>query len=67
MSAAKLSAALGGAPIKIKGLAAADAARLAEMVDDAKVRQQQALDDAIDGGLGHIPRLLRGPVRKVLF
>ncbi len=48
-------------------LAPADAERLAGLVADAIARQAKALDDAIDGGMGHIPRLLRGPVKAVLF
>lgn len=45
----------------------ADRDRLAALVEGATARQSEALDDAIDGGLGHIPRFLRGPVRAVLF
>jgi hypothetical protein len=45
----------------------ADAERLAALVAEATARQSKALDDAIDGGMGHIPRLLRGPVKAVLF
>ncbi len=48
-------------------LAPADAERLAGLVADAIACQAKALDDAIDGGMGHIPRLLRGPVKAVLF
>ena len=51
----------------IDGLSAADAARLVALILDATDRQARALDDAIDGGMGHIPRLLRGPVKAVLF
>lgn len=53
--------------IDIPHLAAADADRLARLVDDATARQSKALDAAIDGGLRHLPRLLRGPVKAVLF
>ncbi len=48
-------------------LAPADAERLAALVAEATARQSEALDAAIDGGMRHIPRLLRGPVRSVLF
>lgn len=44
-----------------------DADRLDALVADAVTRQRVALDRAIDGGLHHLPRLLRAPVRKVLF
>ena len=51
----------------IPGLDEAGAARLAALVTDAMARQAKALDQAIDGGLHHIPRLLRGTVKAVLF
>ena len=49
------------------GLSAADAERLAALIADAKDRQARALREAIDGGMGHIPRLLRGPIKALLF
>lgn len=55
------------APDHRADLAPADVERLAGLVADATARQAKALDDAIDGGMGHIPRLLRGPVKAVLF
>lgn len=54
-------------PRLIADLAPADAERLAGLIADATARQAKALDEAIDGGMGHIPRLLRGPVKAVLF
>jgi hypothetical protein len=48
-------------------LAPADAERLAAMLRDAREQQQRALAQAIDDGLGFVPRLLRGVVRKALF
>ncbi len=44
-----------------------DAERLAVLVAAATARQSKALDAAMHGGLRHIPRLLRGPVKAVLF
>lgn len=41
--------------------------RLAELVGRARDDQARALDQAIEGGLNHIPRPLRGMVRKALF
>jgi hypothetical protein len=38
---------------------------LAEAIRDARHRQAAALAEAGDRALGRIPRLLRGPVRKV--
>jgi hypothetical protein len=49
------------------GLSAADAEQLAALIADAKDRQARALRDAIDGGMGHIPKLLRGPIKALLF
>jgi len=49
------------------GLSAADAERLAALIADAKERQARALRGAIDGGMGHIPRILRGPIKALLF
>ncbi len=49
------------------GLDAAAGERLLSLVNEAKERQSEAVDAAIDGGMGHIPRLLRGPVKAVLF
>jgi hypothetical protein len=52
------------------GLAAlpdAHHAQLAEAIDAARGRQREALAAATESGLAFIPRLLRGPVKKVLF
>ena len=40
---------------------------LAGLVRDARRRQSEALDGAIEEALGIVPRLVRGPVRKILF
>ncbi len=40
---------------------------LADRLHDAKLRQSQSLDDAIEEALEIVPRLLRGSMRKVLF
>jgi len=42
-------------------------ARLADAIDAARTRQAAALAKATDNGLDFVPRLLRGPVKKVLF
>ena len=54
-----------GAPAP-KALSSADAADLAEAIRDARERQTAELHAAIDGAYHHIPRLMRGPLRKVL-
>ena len=41
-------------------------ADLAEAIESARGRQRAELHVAIDAAYGHLPRLLRGPVRKVL-
>lgn len=40
---------------------------LAERVLEAKQRQSLALEVGIDDALEIVPRLVRGPVRKILF
>ena len=39
---------------------------LADAVHDARRRQAKALGEAGDRALSHIPRLLRGPVRRIV-
>jgi hypothetical protein len=41
-------------------------ARLARLLTEAKQRQKAQVDTALTESLGHIPLLLRGPVRKIL-
>lgn len=50
----------------VEGLSDEDRADLEAAVDDALARQRAALRAAIDSAYGHVPRLLRGPLRKVL-
>ncbi|MGO4256016.1 hypothetical protein [Marmoricola sp. RAF53] len=65
---ARLADELGGPlPPGLAGLDEADAAHLADAVEAARARQSAALRDATDGGLEFVPKLLRGPVKKVLF
>lgn len=45
----------------------ADSAKLLIAIAAAEMAQQQAVDAAIKGALDHVPMLLRGPVRKMLF
>jgi len=49
-----------------KALSSAEAADLVEAIRTARERQSAELHAAIDAAYHHIPRLLRGPVRKVL-
>jgi cytochrome c553 len=39
---------------------------LAAAISEARHRQAQALAEAGERALGHIPRLLRGPVRRIV-
>lgn len=63
----ELGAVLGGRPVELSGVTDEDAGRLADLIEDACARQARSLDHAIAGGLSRIPRLLRGPVKAVLF
>lgn len=40
---------------------------LADLLHDAKARQALELDDGVEESLEIVPRLMRGPVRKILF
>jgi hypothetical protein len=40
---------------------------LADLLRDAKGRQAQLLDEGVADALNIVPRLMRGPVRKILF
>lgn len=40
---------------------------LADLLHDAKARQKDELDDGVEESLKIVPRLMRGPVRKILF
>ncbi|MGA8258121.1 MAG: hypothetical protein WB767_16250 [Nocardioides sp.] len=68
MSAADLERELGTSlPPDLATLTDADLARLAKILKAARHQQAAALAEATDRGLSFIPRLLRGPVTKVLF
>lgn len=63
-----LEAELGGPPPE--GLRALDDAQLrafTDMLCDAKRRQSGALEAAVEEALEIVPRIARGPVRKILF
>ncbi len=54
------------APDGLRALSHDDLRDLAGAVAEARRRQAAELDAAGDQALRHIPRLLRGPIRKVL-
>jgi hypothetical protein len=63
-----LEAELGGrAPDALSALSKDDLRAFASVLHDAKARQSQELEAAVEEALGVVPRLLRGTIRKVLF
>lgn len=40
---------------------------LADLLAAAKAEQAQELEEGVEGSLDIVPRLMRGPVRKMLF
>jgi hypothetical protein len=56
----------GSAPDGLKQLDAEQLRDLAEAVREARHRQAAALADAGDRALGHVPRLLRVPIRRIV-
>ncbi len=45
----------------------ADQARLCALIDSAKAKQAESLAAATEESLDHVPALLRGTIRKLLF
>lgn len=59
---------LGGRmPDGLDALSAKELTVLADLLRDAKQRQAQDLDVGVEESLNFVPRLMRGPVRKILF
>ena len=59
---------LGGpVPEGLEALSAAQLATLAELLAAAKKRQAHELTEGVEDSLNFVPRLMRGPVRKILF
>jgi hypothetical protein len=58
-----------GAPVPegLEVLSAAELQKLAGLLAAAKSRQAQELEQGLEESLNIVPRLLRGPVRKILF
>jgi hypothetical protein len=66
--ARELARELGGKPLpELAALDAAETQALTAALQAARRRQQQQLQQAFEAALGHIPMLLRGPVRKILL
>lgn len=54
-------------PPALEGMDAADLDAFAETVLAARRHQRKQLERALEDALAHLPALLRGPVRKILF
>ena len=68
MSARRLVEELGAElPPAVAALPAQTLAELADALAAARREQARALTEAVEGGLGFLPRLLRGPVTAVLL
>jgi hypothetical protein len=55
-----------GTPNGLRALNDSELQHLVAALTDARRRQAKALADAGDRALGQIPRLLRGPVRRIV-
>ncbi len=54
-------------PVIATTLSDAQVIALADLMRSAQARQQQQLATALDHALDHLPRILRGTVRGILF
>lgn len=54
-------------PDGLSVLSAAELERLTGLLRDAKRRQARELGEGVEESLDFVPRLMRGPVRKILF
>ncbi len=57
----------GSLPAGLAALSESDQETLVLAIEAARTRQSEALKKATENGLSFIPKLLRGPVKKVLF
>jgi hypothetical protein len=56
----------GDPPDALRTLSEADLRHLTEAIRTARVRQAAALEHAAEQGFSYVPRLLRGPIRRIL-
>lgn len=54
------------APDSLRTLSDSELRDLSDALADARHRQAAALAEAGDRALGHIPRLLRGPIKRIV-
>ena len=66
-SRTELERELGGPIPELDGVSDEICAELLGMFQDARALEQKTLDESIDSALGALPRLLRGPARKIMF
>jgi len=52
-------------PAALKVLSAADRSRLAQTIEQAQQQQIEAISEATDKALRHIPRPMRGAIRRI--
>ena len=52
-------------PAALKALSAADRSRLAQTIEHAQQMQIEAIAEATDNALRHIPRPMRGAIRRI--
>ena len=63
-----LEAELGAAPPEgLHALGEVQLGAFTDLLRDAKRRQSGALESAVEEALEIVPRMVRGPVRKILF
>ena len=63
-----LESELGGRPpAGLEQLTDAQLRAFTDLLHEAKQRQSQALRSAVEEALEIVPRMVRGPVRKILF
>ena len=70
MSAAfeRLARELGASPPpEFADLSAAELTKVADLLRQAREQQSAALQEALEGGLRFLPRLVRGAVKRVVF
>lgn len=63
----RLQALLDEPPPALDGLDDQALGQLADLIAHARTAQQTALRQALEGALRHIPAILRGTVRRMLF
>jgi hypothetical protein len=54
-------------PAGLEALSDDELLTLADLLYDARARQRRELDEGVEQSLDIVPRLMRGPVRKMLF